>query len=81
MLKKIITLIAAQNYLNPENLSLQTTLANDLDMDDQDLYQLQIGLEDLLRMPVPKSELFAFETIGDILLFSQNRSKKMYSSQ
>lgn len=81
MLKKIITLIAAQNYLNLENLSLQTTLANDLDMDDQDLYQLQIGLEDLLRMLVPKSELFAFETIGDILLFSQNRSKKMYSSQ
>lgn len=81
MLNKIIDLIASQNYLNPKNLSLQTTLVQDLDMDEQDRYQLQIGLEDLLRMPVSKNELFAFETIEDILLFSQKRSKKMYSSK
>ncbi len=53
--------------IEPENITLQARLVEDLDLDSIDAIDLVVKLEDLAGKRIPEEELKALRTIENIL--------------
>ena len=73
MFEKIRSIIADQLGVdNVEELTLETSLKEDLDADSLDAVEVIMALEDEFGIEIPDEEAENFKTIADICKFIEN---------
>jgi len=73
VMEKITKIVCEQFDVDPESISEDTNLAEDLDADSLDLVDLVMSLEDEFDTEVPDEDLADLKTIGDIVKFVEER--------
>jgi len=72
MLEKIISYLAEQVELDPENLSAETTFES-LDLDSLDLVEMLVELENEAGVELPEEETQGLETLGDLAALIESK--------
>ena len=67
MEEKIISIIAEQLSANEEEISLETSFAEDLGTDSLDLFELVSALEEEYETEIPSEDLEGLTTVGDVV--------------
>lgn len=57
-----------------ENITMETSLMDDLDADSLDAVEIIMALEDEFEIEVPDEEAEDFETIGEIVEYIENET-------
>lgn len=73
IMERITAIICEQFDVDPESVSEDTNLAEDLDADSLDLVDLVMTLEDEFGTEVPDEDLADLKTIGDVVKFVEER--------
>jgi acyl carrier protein len=58
---------------DPDNITLETRLEEDLEADSLDLVELAMALEEELSLEIPDEELEGIRTVGDAVDFVAER--------
>ena len=73
MFEKIRTIISEQLSIDDvDSITLDTSLAEDLEADSLDAVEVIMALEDEFGIEIPDEEAEHFKTIGDICKFIEN---------
>ena len=73
MFEKIRAIISEQLSIdNVDTITLDTSLAEDLEADSLDAVEVIMALEDEFGIEIPDEEAEHFKTIGDICKFIEN---------
>ncbi|MCR5368134.1 MAG: acyl carrier protein [Eubacterium sp.] len=67
MFDKLVTIMAEQLGVQPQEISTDTLLRDDLAVDSLDLYNLIMVLEEEFNIELPQEELNDIETVEDII--------------
>ena len=63
--EKLASIIAEQLSVDPEEITLDTSFADDLGADSLDLVEVVVALEDELDVTIEDEELQTIKTVGD----------------
>ena len=63
--EKLASIIAEQLSVDPEEITPDTSFADDLGADSLDLVEVVVALEDELDVTIEDEELQAIKTVGD----------------
>jgi len=69
MLEKIKKLIAKELNIDPETITQESKLSEDLAVDSLDAIELIMTLEEEFGVSIPDEEAQKFKTVGDIIAF------------
>ena len=73
MFEKVISIVSEQLSIdNPDTITLETSLTEDLEADSLDAVEVIMALEDEFGIEIPDEEAENFKTIGDICKFIEN---------
>ena len=73
MFEKIKSIVSEQLSIdNPDTITLETSLTEDLEADSLDAVEVIMALEDEFGIEIPDEEAEHFKTIGDICKFIEN---------
>ena len=67
MLEELITILCEQLPLNPEDITLDSRIKEDLGADSLDVLQLLMALEEEKGLVIPDDVLPTLKTVGDIV--------------
>ena len=67
--KKTVSIICDEFDLNENEISMTTSLKDDLDIDSLDLIDLVMSLEDEFSVELPDEALAEMQTVGDIVKY------------
>ncbi len=67
--EKVCKIISEQFDLDPQEITEDTLLIDDLDADSLDLVDLVMSFEDEFQMEVPEEEVENIKTVGDIVKY------------
>lgn len=67
--EKIIRIISEEFDVSESDITLTTSLAEDLDIDSLDLVDLVMSLEDEFGMELPDDALAEMSTVGDLVRY------------
>lgn len=67
MLEKMQELIAEQLGVNPEEVTPEKSLKDDLNADSLDLFELVTNLEDTYSIEIPSEDLEQMITVQDVI--------------
>lgn len=73
MLEKIKKIIADNTELDNLELTVNTSLKDDLDLDSFEIAQLICSIEDELGVEIPDGELKEIDTLGDLVECIESR--------
>ena len=76
MFEKIKDIIAEQAGVDSNELTSETCLKDDLNLDSLNAVEIIMALEDEFDIEISEDEAENFETIGDIYEFINNLKKK-----
>ena len=68
-LKEIITMYAD---VDPEEITEETSLRNDLGLNSLVLMNMIVELEDNYDIEIPESDAVDFDTVGDVISYLEN---------
>ena len=63
--EKLQEIIADVLNVDPNEVTMETTFADDLGADSLDLYQIILGVEDAFDIEIPQEEAEKIVTVGD----------------
>lgn len=67
VLDKVITMVAEQFMIEPDEVSAETAFVEDLGADSLDVVELTMALEEEFSLPdTPEEELMNIHTVGDL---------------
>ena len=66
-MNKLKTIIADVLNVDPNEITADTTFADDLGADSLDLYQILMGIEEEYGIKVPQEKAESISTVGDAL--------------
>ena len=67
VLDKVITMVAEQSIIEPDEVSADTLFVDDLGADSLDVVELTMALEEEFSLPdTPEEELMNIHTVGDL---------------
>ena len=67
VLDKVITMVAEQFMIEPEEVTADTLFVDDLGADSLDVVELTMALEEEFSLPdTPEEELVNIHTVGDL---------------
>lgn len=69
ILKEIITTYAD---VDPEQITEDTDLRNDLSLNSLVLMNMVVELEDHFDIEIPENDAFNFDTVGDVIKYLEN---------
>lgn len=72
--EKVREIICTQLDLEPENVSLDSSVTDNLGADSLDLVELVMSIEDEFDIEVPDSETEKLKTVGDIVKYIEANS-------
>ena len=67
MFEKIQEIIADKLSIDAEEITLDSSLIDDLNADSLDIVELIMALEDELEMEIPDEDVENFKTVGDVV--------------
>ncbi len=68
-IKEIITMYAD---VDPDKITAETSLRNDLALNSLILMNMIVELEDNFGIEIPESDIMDFETVGDVISYLEN---------
>ena len=72
MFEKVRDLLAKQLKLNPEKITMESTISGDLEADSIDILELLMTLEEENGIVIPDEKLAGFKTVGDIVRYLES---------
>lgn len=69
---KIKEMLAEQLDADPDEMSMDTKIAEDLEADSLDVVELLMSIEDEFEVEIPDEEIENLKTIGDVVEYIQN---------
>ena len=69
MFERIKELVAEKVGVDPEDISMETSFADDLDADSLTLFELVMAIEDEFDIEVDDESIEKIETVGDIVKY------------
>ena len=73
MFEKVKSIVSEQLSIdNPDTITLETSLTEDLEADSLDAVEVIMALEDEFGIEIPDEEAENFKTIGDICKIIEN---------
>ena len=69
MLEKVRTIISDTINCNGEDIQLETSLKDDLEMDSLDAVELNLAIEEAFGITISDEALEGFVTVGDIVIY------------
>ncbi|NLK65317.1 MAG: acyl carrier protein [Tissierellia bacterium] len=69
MFERIRELVAEKVGIEPEDISMETSFADDLDADSITLFELVMAIEDEFDIEVDDESIEKIETVGDIVKY------------
>ncbi len=73
MEEKIISIIAEQLSANENEISMETSFADDLGADSLDLFELVSALEEEYETEIPSEDLEELHTVGDVVEYLRSK--------
>ena len=67
MLEKVRTIISDTINCNGEDIQLETSLKDDLEMDSLDAVELNLALEEKFGISIDEETMAGIKTVGDIV--------------
>lgn len=74
-LNRIKELVAEQLSVDVAELTLETSLKDDLNADSLDLFQIIMSLEEEFSIEIPTEDTESIQTIGDIEKYLNNKKE------
>lgn len=72
MFEKIREIICEKLGVSPSEVTMKTTLKNDLDADSLSLFELVMAFEEEFNLEIDDEQVENIETVGDIVAFLEN---------
>ncbi len=72
--EKIRDILCNQLDLDPENVTMESTLADDLGADSLDVVDLVMSIEDTFGVEFPDEEIENMKTVGDVVEFIESNT-------
>ena len=72
VLDKIKEILAEQLSVDPEKITMDSLLEEDLDADSLDAIDIVMSIEDEFRIEVPDEVIADMKSVGDIVNFIEN---------
>jgi len=69
MLDKLVKVLAEQLMVDPETITADTRIKEDLGADSLDILQIVMTFEEEYGITIPDDDLAGFETVGDIMAY------------
>lgn len=66
---KIVSLIKENSNVSANNITMETSFQNDLELDSMRLVGAIVAVEDAFDIEIPDNKLFKIKTIGDLVNF------------
>ena len=77
VLDKVITMVAEQFMIEPDEVSADTLFVDDLGADSLDVVELTMALEEEFSLPdTPEEELMNIHTVGDLASYGSRVSNE-----
>ena len=73
MFEELITILCDQLPLNPEDITLDSRIKEDLGADSLDVLQLLMALEEEKGVVIPDEVLPTLKTVGDIVNYMEQQ--------
>lgn len=73
MFEELVQILCDQLPLNPEDVSLDSRIKEDLGADSLDVLQLLMALEEEKGVVIPDEILPTLKTVGDIVNYMENQ--------
>ena len=73
MEEKIISIITEQLSANENEISMDTSFADDLGADSLDLFELVSALEEEYETEIPSEDLEELHTVGDVVEYLRSK--------
>ena len=73
MFEELVQILCDQLPLNPEDVSLDSRIKEDLGADSLDVLQLLMALEDEKGVVIPDEVLPSLKTVGDIVAYMEQQ--------
>ncbi len=70
--EKVREILCEQLELDPDDITLDTNLVEDLGADSLDLVDFAMSLEDYFDKEIPDEDLEHIKTIGDVVAYIEN---------
>ena len=70
--EKVRELLSEQLEIDPDEITLDTDIVNDLGADSLDLVDFVMSLEDEFDKEIPDEDVEGIKTIGDIVSYIEN---------
>lgn len=67
ILEQITEIIVNDFHIKAENVTAETSLKDDLNLDSLDSVELVMALEDKFNVSIPDSDAMSFKTVGDVV--------------
>ncbi len=75
MFEKVCKILSEFTETKAEEMTMETLLLSDLDMDSLDTVNAVVRFEDEFNIEVPDRVIYDFRTIGDIVNYLMKKSK------
>ena len=74
MFEKVRDIIAEQLDVEAEEITMETSMMNDLDADSLDAVEIMMALEDEFEVTIPDEDAENFKNIGDIIKYLEKQA-------
>ena len=74
LFEKVRDILAEQLEIDPETITLDTNIVDDLDADSLDLAEIIMAIEEEFDIEVPDEEAEKFQIVGDIVKYVEEAS-------
>ena len=72
MFEKIRDLIVEEVGVDEEQVTMDASFKNDLNIDSQDLFEMVMTLEEEFDVEIPSEDLENIDTVGDLINYIEN---------
>lgn len=70
--EKIVEILCEQLDLDPDRISMDTSITDDLGADSLDLVEVLMSVEDEFEVEVPDEEAEKFKTVADLVRYIED---------
>ena len=81
MFEKVRDIIVANLSCDPDTVTMEASLTDDLELDSLDAVDLNAALEEELGFSMPDEVLKDIQTVGDIVRYLETRASKPWSAR
>ena len=70
--EKVVKILAEQLSVDPDKITMESLLEEDLDADSLDAIDIVMSIEDEFEIEVPDEAIASMKSVGDIVNFVEN---------